>query len=66
MAPEVLARAFEPFRTTKARGTGLGLVITRSIVEAHGGSIRIESVQGEGTTVAFTLPGRRPSTELIG
>ncbi len=57
MEPAVLARAFEPFRTTKARGTGLGLVICKSIVEAHGGSIRIESAPGEGTTVSFTLPG---------
>lgn len=56
MAPDVLARTFEPFRTTKARGTGLGLVICKSIVEAHGGSIRIESAPGEGTTVSFTLP----------
>ena len=56
MSPEVLARTFEPFRTTKARGTGLGLVISKSIVEAHGGSIRIESAEGEGTTVSFTLP----------
>jgi PAS domain S-box-containing protein len=57
MTPEVLARVFEPFRTTKARGTGLGLSISRAIVEKHGGSIRIESAPGEGTTVSFTLPG---------
>ena len=58
MTPEVLARLFEPFRTTKARGTGLGLSISRSIIEAHGGSIRVESASGEGTTISFTLPGR--------
>ncbi len=57
MSPEVLARVFEPFRTTKARGTGLGLSISRAIIEKHGGSIRIESAPGEGTTVSFTLPG---------
>lgn len=57
MTPEVLARVFEPFRTTKARGTGLGLTISKSIIEKHGGSIRLESAPGEGTTVSFTLPG---------
>lgn len=57
MTPLVLARVFEPFRTTKARGTGLGLSISKSIIEAHGGSIRLESAPGEGTTVSFTLPG---------
>ncbi|MBI3724725.1 ATP-binding protein, partial [bacterium] len=61
MSPDVLARVFEPFRTTKARGTGLGLAISKSIVEAHGGSIRIESAAGTGTTVSFTLPAREPA-----
>jgi signal transduction histidine kinase len=56
IAPEMLARAFEPFRTTKARGTGLGLTISKSIVDAHGGTIRIESAVGSGTTVSFTIP----------
>jgi PAS domain S-box-containing protein len=57
MTPDVLARLFEPFRTTKARGTGLGLTISKAIIEKHGGSIRIESAPGEGTSVSFTLPG---------
>lgn len=53
IAPENRARIFSPFFTTKHRGTGLGLAITRSIVEKHGGAIRVESEVGRGTT--FTL-----------
>jgi signal transduction histidine kinase len=61
MPPGVLARCFEPFRTTKAQGTGLGLTICRQIVEAHGGAIRVESAPGQGTAVTVTLPARGPA-----
>ena len=60
MKPEVLARALEPFFTTKAKGTGLGLAICRRIVEAHGGTMRLESGVGVGTTVFIELPSRPP------
>lgn len=56
MPPHVLDRALEPFFTTKAKGTGLGLAICRRIAEAHGGSIRIESAPGQGTSVCVELP----------
>ncbi|HVP10670.1 MAG TPA: ATP-binding protein [Phycisphaerae bacterium] len=56
MPPEVLARVFEPFFTTKARGTGLGLPICKRIVEAHGGTIDIQSVVGKGTRVTVEIP----------
>jgi hypothetical protein len=51
-----LPRVFEPYFTTKEAGIGLGLAITRKIVEEHGGSIRVESREGEGTRVAIILP----------
>jgi signal transduction histidine kinase len=54
--PEVLEKIFTPFFTTKSRGTGLGLPTAKRIVEAHGGSIAITSVQGAGTTVELSLP----------
>lgn len=51
-----LARIFEPFFTTKAKGTGLGLAVCKQIIDLHGGSIRIGSNSGEGTTVIIRLP----------
>ncbi len=55
LAPEVLKNLFKPFTTTKQSGMGVGLSISRTIVEAHGGKIWAESVPGEGTTFHFTL-----------
>lgn len=49
-------KLFEPFFSTKVHGTGLGLPICRDIMEAHKGSIKIESEQGKGTTVIVRLP----------
>jgi signal transduction histidine kinase len=57
IAPEVRDRLFEPFVTTKAgRGSGLGLSISRRIVEEHGGRLELESVRGSGTRVSMRFP----------
>ncbi|GMA62441.1 PAS domain S-box protein [Alicyclobacillus fastidiosus] len=61
---EHLAQLGNPFFTTKERGTGLGLLVSRRIVQAHGGSLHIDSVVGRGTTVLVRLPKRRDAANL--
>jgi signal transduction histidine kinase len=53
-----LDKIFEPYVTTKENGTGVGLAIVRRIVMDHGGSIRVESTVGAGTTFTVSLPRR--------
>jgi signal transduction histidine kinase len=66
MDPVTARRAFEPFYTTKTRGTGLGLSICRRIVDAHGGSIRLDSEVGRGTAVEVRLPRRQAMSNSEG
>lgn len=56
MSADVQERLFEPFFTTKEGGTGLGLSLSRQIVEAHGGTIAVDSEPGRGTRFVITLP----------
>ena len=56
MDAEALARIFEPYFSTKAIGTGLGLTIAKRNVEASGGTISVSSERGRGTSVTLTLP----------
>jgi signal transduction histidine kinase len=51
-----LAKVFEPYFTLKPGGTGLGMALTKRIIEDHKGTIVIQSKEGEGTTVTIALP----------
>ena len=53
---EVMGSMYEPFRTTKKKGNGLGLLIVRRIIKDHGGTLGFASKEGTGTTVTLTLP----------
>jgi signal transduction histidine kinase len=61
MPPEVAARAFRPFFSTRPGGTGLGLATTRKIVQAHGGTIAVQSEVGRGTKFTICLPAAKPA-----
>ena len=58
---EDVAHIFEPFFTTRSAGTGLGLTLSRKLIELHGGRLWVESEVGEGSTFRFTLPVRQPA-----
>jgi signal transduction histidine kinase len=58
IAPENLAQIFEPYYSTKDTGIGLGLPLTKKIIEEHDGQIEVESEPGKGTTFTVTLPRR--------
>jgi nitrogen fixation/metabolism regulation signal transduction histidine kinase len=53
---ELMQRAFEPYVTTKPKGTGLGLVIVKKIIEEHGGSVEIANVSPHGAQVTLNFP----------
>ncbi len=65
--PAQLERVFEPFYRAGApggehRGSGLGLAIARGFTEANGGSLRVESLPGQGATFVFEIPLEQPRT----
>ena len=62
ITPEQMGKLFEPLFTTKARGIGLGLAVSRSLVHANGGTISAESSAGTGTTMSVSLPIANAST----
>jgi signal transduction histidine kinase len=62
---EQINRIFEPFYTTKKKGSGLGLMIVQRIVRAHGGRIELESQVGRGTTFRIWLPLHERKPRLL-
>lgn len=63
--PGDLTRIFEPFYSTKERGTGLGLAFAQQVVKEHGGAIRCESEVGRGTAFAISLPAEAEEREHV-
>src|SRR5258708_8036027 len=63
MAPEVMARVFRPFFSTKPGGSGLGLATTTKIILAHGGTIDVQSEVGRGSKFTIFLPGTAAETK---
>jgi len=63
MEQDDLAKIFEPYFSTRATGTGLGLTIAKRNVELNGGTIGVTSQRGQGTTVTITLPARQSADE---
>ena len=59
--PDVINRIYDPFFTTKKEGTGLGLAISRRIVNAHRGSLNVESFPDAGTVFTISLPAEKPT-----
>ena len=56
LPPEIAKRPFEPYATTKLKGTGLGLAVVKKIIEEHGGHIQVETSAENGTTFRISLP----------
>ena len=65
IAPEHLGDLFNPFFTTKEHGTGLGLPISYSVIERHGGKIEVKSRKDEGATFTIVLPFGEAVAELV-
>ena len=66
ISPEHMGAIFEPYRTTKSSGSGLGLLIVRRIIREHGGEIALESEEGRGTRVIIHLPRAERTVRLLG
>ena len=65
ISPETMGAMFEPFKTTKAEGTGLGMLIVRRILREHGGELEVESEEGVGTKVTLYFPRTDKRVRLL-
>jgi len=65
ISPEHMGALFEPFKTTKSSGTGLGLLIVRRIIRDHGGEMEIDSEEGKGTTVNLYFPRTEKHVRML-
>ena len=66
MSSETMAKIFEPYYTTKANGTGLGMTMVYKIVKEFSGEISVDSVEGEGTNFVIQFPLPQSETKLLG
>lgn len=66
ISPEHMGAIFEPYRTTKTSGSGLGLLIVRRIIREHGGEISLESEEARGTRVIIHLPRAERTVRMLG
>jgi signal transduction histidine kinase len=62
VSPHILDRIFDPFRSTKPNGTGLGLPMSRTIAQAHGGDVKYLPVQPRGACFVLILPAAETAT----
>jgi len=62
---DAMDKIFQPFFTTKARGTGLGLPISKRLIEEHGGAITVQSMPDRGTTFIINIPVKRRKENVI-
>lgn len=65
ISPETMGTMFEPFKTTKSSGTGLGMLIVRRIIREHGGELEVESEEDVGTTVTLYFPRSDKRVRLL-
>jgi signal transduction histidine kinase len=65
MTPKQLDELFQPLFTTKARGTGLGLMVVKNLIHANGAAVTVKSKVGRGTTFTLTLPASHSLIEDV-
>jgi len=65
ISPDKMDKIFAPLFSTKAKGTGLGLPVCQRIIETHGGSIEVDSIEGVGSTFTVKLPKYQVDSSVL-